>query len=264
VSTAPALAPWTPVPRQVWVALRRILEPHVGVTFTIPGDPVPKHRPRLGEGGTTYTPDATKKAEKRVRQAFKAAMPGWPAEYDRTYGAMIEFRTKSTSKVDIDNAQKLVMDALNKVMWGDDIQVGRLHLDLVRDGEPGIEVKVFAVEPNGTPMSKLCECGARFRSKERMCYECRKKKRIINALLADPDDAALAAERLDRDRRAVFSYVTARKIGTNATPSLADIAKHAGITTDRVQSVLTTLISDGYMERKGRQLKIIKPLGVAA
>jgi Holliday junction resolvase RusA-like endonuclease len=258
------IAPWTPIPNGIWGALRHTIRPYVGAEFTVDGEPVPKGRPRLGQG-RTYTPKRTTAAEKKVRAAFKQAMPGWDPEPDLTYGALVEFRTGSGSVVDIDNATKLIMDALNKVFYLDDIQVGDEFLHLVRGrGEPGVEVWLFAVEANGTKPTRLCECGTRYRSDQKVCADCRKRRAIVNALLADDSTAAQAAEALDRDRRRVFSYVIACSIGTNVSPSVAKIAAGAGITTTRAGAVLATLISDGYMTRDDRKLKIVKPLGVAA
>lgn len=258
------IAPWTPIPNGIWGALRHTIRPYVGAEFTVEGEPVPKGRPRLGQG-RTFTPKRTLAAEKRVRAAFQSAMPGWDPEPDLTYGALVEFRTGAGSVVDIDNATKLIMDALNKVFYLDDIQVGDQFLHLVRGrGEPGVEVWLFAVEANGTKPTRLCECGTRYRSTEKTCSECRRRRGIVNALIADDGTAAEAAKMLDRDRRKVYSFVVACSIGTNATPSVAKIAAHAGITTTRTDAVLATLISDGYMTRDNRKLKILKPLGVAA
>jgi Holliday junction resolvase RusA-like endonuclease len=262
VTTRPAA--WTPVPNGIWGALRSFIEPYVGAAFTIPGDPVPKERPRV-EGRRARTPKKTLDAEKRVRAAFKDELPDWEPEPDLTYGALIEFRTRSGSLVDIDNATKLVMDALNKTFWLDDIQVGNVFLHIVRGGsEPCTQVWLFAVEPNGTKLTRVCECGTRYRSEKKICAACEKRRAVVNALLADDDSAVEAAQALDRDRRRVFSYVTARSIGTNTSPSVKAIADHTGLTTTRTDAVLMTLISDGYMTRKGTTLKIVKPLGVAA
>lgn len=264
-------ATWQPVPAAVWLALRQIIAPHVGATFIVPGDPVPKHRPRVGKG-SAYTPKPTLAAEARVRAAFTAALPGWQAEPDRTYGVLVQFTTRSGSQVDIDNGTKLVLDALNKVFWADDIQVGMLLCNLVRAGEPGTEVLLFAVEPNGTKPTRLCDCGRRHRSDETMCSDCRKRRAIVNSLLAGDDAAAEQAELLDRQRRAVYSYLAACSIGSNHCPSTRQIVEHLNgsrnwnITAHRVQAVLATLVSDGYLaEQAGRpRYKIVKPLGAAA
>lgn len=256
---------WTPIPNGLWGAIKHTIRPYVGAEFTVEGDPVPKERPRV-ERGHTRTPKRTKDAEERVREAFRAVMPGWDPEPDLTYGALIEFRTRSGSTVDIDNTTKLVMDALNNVFYLDDIQVGDEFLHLVRGrGEPGVEVWLFAVEPNGTKRTRLCECGTRYRSDAKSCSDCTKKRALVNALLAGDDTAAQAAVDLDRDRRRVFSYLTGCMIGTNVSPSVAKIAEHAGVSAHRAGAVLASLISDGYLARDDRKrIKIVKPLGATA
>ncbi len=265
-----AVEPWTPLPGSVWRALRTFVEPYVGARFVVPGEPVPKGRPRLGQG-RVITPKRTLAAEKRVREAFREAMPGWQPEPDLTYGVMVQFRTSAGSGVDVSNAVKLVEDALNKVFWEDDIQVGMLMLDLVRGrGEPGTEVWLYAIEPNGTKPTRVCECGTRYRSDRKSCSDCEKKRRIVNQLIAGDDAAATAADLLDRDRRAVFSYVTAATIGGRQSPGVALIARYISnvrgepISQDRVRTVIATLISDGNFARKGRRLIVVKPLGAAA
>lgn len=256
-------ARWTPLPAGVWLALRAAVEPYVGASFTVPGDPAPKER-RVGQGRGAFTPKKTRDAENRVRAAFRAAMPGWQAEPDRTYGGLVHIRTASGSKVDVDNGTKLILDALNKVFWDDDIQVGDLHLHLERRGTPGVEVLLFAVEPNGTPLSKVCECGSRYRAKDSMCSTCRNRKRIVDELLAGDDAAAEAADLLDRQRRTAFSHITACMIGTNRQPSIADIAARLGVPARRAAAVVDTLVADGYLQRTGRRLTVVKPLREAA
>lgn len=259
---------WTPVPHGVWLALRTFIEPYVGAAFTIPGDPVPKKR-RVGQGQGAFTPKRTVDAENRVREAFREALPGWQPEPDRTYGALVEFHTKSTSKVDIDNGTKLVLDALNTTIehagfWQDDIQVGNLFLHLERRGDPGVEVLLFAVEPNGTLQSTLCECGTRYRALERMCRACIRRRAIVNQLLAGDDEAARSADELDRQRRIVMSHLTAHMIGRNTSPSMTSIAARLGASQHRAAAVVDTLIADGYLARNGRNLKIERHLGSAA
>lgn len=264
MTAATAIRAWTPIPNGIWGALRHTIEPYVGASFTVPGDPVPKGRPRLGQG-RTITPKRTTAAEKKVRAAFRQAMPGWEPEPDRTYGMLIEFRTNAGSVVDVDNAVKLVADALNNVFYLDDIQVGDQFLHLVRGaGEPGTQVWLFAVAPNGTKPTRLCECGARYRSDEKACNPCVKKRRIVNQLLADDGTAGRAAVELDRHRRQVFSYITACQIGSNASPPVKKIAEHVGVSVARADAVITTLIADKYLARVNRRLKILKPLGAAA
>lgn len=46
------------------------------VVVNIPGQPVPKGRPRFTKGGFAYTPDKTRKYEKLVASLAKTAMAG--------------------------------------------------------------------------------------------------------------------------------------------------------------------------------------------
>lgn len=261
-------AAWPLLPRSVWVALRTFVEPYVGAAFTVPGDPAPKER-RVGQGRSAFTPARTVAAEKRVWKAFREALPDWVPEYDRTYGVMVEFCTKSTSKVDVDNGMKLILDALNTTgrragFWGDDVQVGNLFANLVREGEPGVQVWLFAVEPNGTPLSKVCGCGTRYRSKDKSCRPCTTRRRVVNQLTTGDEAGAAAADRLARQRKMLFNHVAACLAATGVTPTIADMARRLDVPPARAAVVRETLIADGYLERAGRQLKIKKPLGAAA
>jgi len=260
----------TPVPDGVWLALRHAIEPYLIGQFVVPGNPTPKGRPRLGRGGHVITPKTTKDAEALVNDAFHRAMPDWQPEPDGTYGVMIQFNTEGGSTADLDNLTKLVWDALNTTdrphrngLWQDDIQVGYAFLRIVRGGDPDTHVMLFGAYNNGTPMTRVCNCGSRYRGQEKACYACRKRRRAVAALLRDTDNEQAAAE-LDRQKRAAFSYLTACMIGTDRSPTTAQIAAHLGVTEGRARTVITALIEDGCVARAGRKLQIIKPLGVAA
>jgi Holliday junction resolvase RusA-like endonuclease len=112
------------------------------VTFTIPGEPFSKERPRWG-GRRTYTPPKTVAAESRVIEAFDIAYPlGLPLACE--LGMRIDFHLGTRRRKDIDNMQKLVMDALNKVAYEDDWQIAELtsrrHYD---KGNPRTEVSIW-------------------------------------------------------------------------------------------------------------------------
>lgn len=252
---------WTPVPGGVWLALRHFLEPYVGARFTVPGDPVPKQRPRHDADGHTFTPKATKAAEKVVRQAFQQAMPGWEAEPDWTYGVLIDFRTRGGSQADLDNATKLMWDALNKVFWADDIQVGDSYLHLVRGGgEPGVEVLLFRVADNGTLKTKICECGNRYRARSRRCSPCTKSRTTVRELTAGPDPDA---EQFDRWKRTAFSHIVGCDVGGLPAPTYASLAVRIGTSEPTARKVVAALIADGCLTRDGRKFKILRALGAA-
>lgn len=113
-------------------------------TFTIPGEPVGKGRPRFSGAKNgrvhTYTPDKTAMYEKLVRQRWKesggrsfgekhvavdiyAYFP-IPKSYSKKRVAEItENNEKPTKKPDCDNIIKIILDALNGIAYEDDKQV---------------------------------------------------------------------------------------------------------------------------------------------
>jgi Holliday junction resolvase RusA-like endonuclease len=115
------------------------------VTLLIPGKPTGKGRPRFSNG-RTYTDPKTATAELRVQAAWQdAGMPrlpdgpvcatialavSRPKSHFRTNGLLStkgEAATRPTSRPDLDNVAKLVLDALNGRAYGDDAQVYDLH-----------------------------------------------------------------------------------------------------------------------------------------
>jgi Holliday junction resolvase RusA-like endonuclease len=249
------------LPGAVWTALRRFVVPYAVATFHVPGDPVPKKRPRIGKGGHAFTPKATKDAEKVVRQAFRDAMPDWVAEPDGTYGVLIEFVTEEGSLVDLDNATKLVWDALNETFWQDDIQVGASFLNLIRGDDPGTTVVLFRMVNNGTKFTRICDCGTRYRSKAKMCKACTQRRAALNELLR-PSDDELAAK-VAADKRLVFSALV--RWGTSGgSPTTGQLAEATGLSEHRVRQILAALTEDGAVTREGRKLRIVGSLKGAA
>jgi Holliday junction resolvase RusA-like endonuclease len=112
-------------------------------SFTIPGKPIAKGRPRLSRNGHAYTPERTRTAESCIQDAYLRAYPD--AEYPPMQGPLrVTIRAcfsvpKSWSKAkraaakwhtgrpDIDNICKTVTDALNTVAFPDDSQVCDLN-----------------------------------------------------------------------------------------------------------------------------------------
>ncbi|HAU29822.1 MAG TPA: RusA family crossover junction endodeoxyribonuclease [Rhodospirillaceae bacterium] len=115
------------------------------IVITIPGKPMGKGRPRFcrhrNGGMHTYTPVATLSREQEIGWLAKKAMAGRPLLIG---GVQVEIvamfvpppswskkkREEAlvgwldhTFKPDSDNCAKLVLDALNKVVWKDDGQV---------------------------------------------------------------------------------------------------------------------------------------------
>jgi Holliday junction resolvase RusA-like endonuclease len=123
------------------------------VEFTVDGKPKGKARHRTTRAGRSYSPKATKVAERDIGNAYRIAARSLPLMTGEVYlGIEAVFRIPTswtrklkeaalagevayTGKPDKDNIAKLVMDALNGVAWVDDCQVteGRT---VKRYGEP--------------------------------------------------------------------------------------------------------------------------------
>jgi Holliday junction resolvase RusA-like endonuclease len=112
------------------------------IRLELTGKPEGKGRPRFGKGGRVYTPNATKLAEGRVIDAWTDAdrpridgpvrlrirlEVARPKGHFTSKGALnlpgsrLPFPTGK--KPDLDNALKLVMDALNRRAYRDDVDV---------------------------------------------------------------------------------------------------------------------------------------------
>lgn len=101
------------------------------IKLTIPGDPVPKARPRLSLRGGVYTPPQTRHAEARLLSHLKANYPALQPAVGQ-FSVSVDAYFKGAPKIDLDNVLKLVLDALNKRVWHDDVAViqiwARKHL----------------------------------------------------------------------------------------------------------------------------------------
>lgn len=113
------------------------------ISFSIPGPPVPKGRPRTVRAAgkvRTFTPERTRRYERHVGLCCLAARPaGWPldARYSvtlRVYGAR--------ANADLDNVAKAVLDGAEGVLWANDRQVERVTVERfeAKPGLPGVAV----------------------------------------------------------------------------------------------------------------------------
>lgn len=87
--------------------------------FFVPGEPVSKQRPSISNK-RAYTPKKTRDAEEFVAQCFKQQCGDLYLEGNLE--AELRFYVTNLSK-DVDNMEKLVFDALNKVLYKDDRQI---------------------------------------------------------------------------------------------------------------------------------------------
>ena len=110
-------------------------------TFTVPGQPIPKGRPRFVKG-RVYTPQKTAIYEAKVAKWAKVAGVKKIEKGDVSIALDVYYKNKSHG--DLDNVVKSVMDGLNKVAWADDKQV--CHIDAWRSydkGNPRVEVDIY-------------------------------------------------------------------------------------------------------------------------
>lgn len=109
--------------------------------FTVPGQPVPKGRPRHSRTGGTYTPARTEQAEAEVAAQFRMQIVGYGPPRLSNFALSAMFHMKRDD-ADIDNLLKLLMDGLQGVAWVNDKQVRRLGYCaiLVDRGNPRTEV----------------------------------------------------------------------------------------------------------------------------
>ena len=113
------------------------------IAFVIPGVPVGKGRPKFARRGnfvTTYTPEKTASYENLVKVKAEEAMKGRPAIdgavavtiwlwvtppaswSQKKQREALDGRIFPTSKPDIDNVLKGIMDACNEIVFKDDKQ----------------------------------------------------------------------------------------------------------------------------------------------
>jgi len=113
------------------------------VRFVVPGEPVPKARPRLGRGGRWYTPSRTRDYEQRV--GWEARIAGArPVEGD----VAVRIVVRGPRRFDLDNVAKTILDGLRGVAFADDRQV--VHLDVRWEpGEPSAEILIEQAEIRG-------------------------------------------------------------------------------------------------------------------
>jgi Holliday junction resolvase RusA-like endonuclease len=138
------------------------------VKFKVPGTPVGKGRPRVstrgGKFARMYTPEKTASYENLVALAAQEAMVGrnlidgpvdvelvillpvpasWPK---KKQAAALQGQVYPTKKPDIDNVEKAIFDAINGVVWHDDVQVCDVSKRKRYAEVPGVHVVVKPIE----------------------------------------------------------------------------------------------------------------------
>lgn len=137
------------------------------ITFTVPGTPVGKGRPKVASRGgrfaQLYTPEKTANYEGLVAHSGQVAMNGRdliagavsvrldirlpvPASWSkRKQSQALDGQVLATKKPDIDNVEKAIFDGLNGVVWNDDVQVVEVTKRKRYSAVPGVQVEIREV-----------------------------------------------------------------------------------------------------------------------
>jgi Holliday junction resolvase RusA-like endonuclease len=136
------------------------------VVFTVPGQPYGKGRPRIGRvagHARMFTPEKTANYENLVKLFAKQAMAGAPliegalqvdmaieCQIPASWSGAKQKRAAAceivpTTKPDIDNVIKAVFDAMNGVVWKDDVQCCSVCVSKRYSLTPGVTVSVRAL-----------------------------------------------------------------------------------------------------------------------
>ena len=112
-------------------------------TFTVPGRPRGKERPRMGRNGKFYTPKTTREYEETVawfaKTAYKEEPTKDPVRLDLTIRS-------SKSRADISNILKSIEDGMNGIIYVDDKQIEEIHISRIKEGNEGVDVAVFLLK----------------------------------------------------------------------------------------------------------------------
>jgi len=133
------------------------------VSFTVPGVPVSKQRPKFSRQGKfirTYTPEQTVNYENLVKMAYckddepiklngaiKATIKAYfpiPKSASKKKHAQMALNTIKpvTVSKDTDNVCKAILDALNDIAYDDDRQIVELHAYKLYSDMPRAEVEL--------------------------------------------------------------------------------------------------------------------------
>lgn len=136
------------------------------ISFTIPGPPQGKARPRVVRAKSgislTYTPDKTVAYEELVRIRFKAVAQGFRFPDDAQIGiqitacypvpaskskkikaAMLAGEVNPTKKPDCDNVIKIICDALNGLAYRDDQQITLAQIRKKYADVPRVDIRLW-------------------------------------------------------------------------------------------------------------------------
>lgn len=111
--------------------------------FSIPGNPLPKQRPRSSKG-RFYSPSS--KEEKRVADHIRAQMDR-KKPCGSEVAVTVRFYRGDKRRVDLDNMLKLVLDSANGIIWEDDYLIVQIQARKSYDKEhPRTELEVTSAD----------------------------------------------------------------------------------------------------------------------
>jgi crossover junction endodeoxyribonuclease RusA len=112
------------------------------IVFIVEGEPVPKQSYRAVKGGG-YTDPRVKAWQNCVAWRAREAMQG-REPLTGPVSMRVVFGLGNRRRVDLDNLNKGVSDAMNGIVFTDDTQVVSLHLVKRIQKPPGVLVQVYA------------------------------------------------------------------------------------------------------------------------
>lgn len=132
------------------------------VSFTIPGTPVAKSRPRFASRGRfmqAYTPEKTLNYENLVKISYPGGklsgaieatiylfFPIPKSTSKKKAEDMRSLRILHTKKPDADNCVKAILDALNNIAYDDDSQVAMVRAYKYYSDEPKADVVLAEID----------------------------------------------------------------------------------------------------------------------
>jgi Holliday junction resolvase RusA-like endonuclease len=181
------------------------------IFFVVPGEPVPKARPRFtmqGGKARTYTPTSSAAYETIIGLLAHAAMRAQgiaepmkgalhvqvqaffpvPQSWSKKRKAAAQWHA---SRPDLDNVVKSALDGLNMVAFADDGQVASVYATKAYSDTPRLEVAVYEIgaeNPHICSHKEQTQCGCRGSSgeaknapkreiggKNGVCHECERR-----------------------------------------------------------------------------------------